>query len=120
MRRVAFTLVLVLTLLTPTILCAVPSASMNAAEHECCKHMKERCGDPSMSACCTIVPNTAVGTATAEKSKPSLSSDIQHAVITYPDFAPPSNALLRVVRQYAEASSPPDLPALGSTQILRI
>ena len=116
----ALTLVLFVSLLAPTILCAVPTASMNTGEHECCKQMKEKCGDPSMSACCTIVPNTAAGTITVvEKSKEASGSDIQHAVMAYEDIVLATRSAFRLPPGETTSSPPISAPP-NSLQVLRI
>src|SRR3954451_3015787 len=54
-RQLAVVLALVLSLLTPTVACALPSAQMTAQEHTCCKAMKGKCSSmrmPASHSCC--------------------------------------------------------------------
>jgi hypothetical protein len=115
-----FTILLVVFFLAPTILCAVPGRSMSADEHECCKHMKERCGDPSISSCCAMVPNAALGTVTISETAASLPDHaIQQAVVAYADIVLP--AQIASPTALADVTpSPPLSPTPTSIQVLRI
>src|SRR5262245_44447812 len=45
-------LVVIASLLAPTLLCAMPAAPMNATEHQCCEHMAAKeCSEANLSAC---------------------------------------------------------------------
>jgi len=48
-------LIVVSTLLAPTMLCLMPGAALTPAEAECCRQMASNCGDIQMPhACCKI------------------------------------------------------------------
>ena len=116
--QAALTLILFVSLLAPTILCAIPGAPLSADEHECCKYMKERCGDPSMSSCCAIVPNTALNAPLTDKaSLPEY--DVQHAVVTYADIVVATPIAIPIDGEEV-SSSPPPFPASSSIRVLRI
>ena len=54
-RQFALIMALVLPLLVPNMLCALPNAHLTPAEHACCKQMKGHCesmGMPASSSCC--------------------------------------------------------------------
>jgi hypothetical protein len=54
-RDVAAALAVLLSLLSPTMVCAFPNAQMTPQEHNCCRQMKGRCGSLNMPAshnCC--------------------------------------------------------------------
>jgi hypothetical protein len=118
--HVALALAVLVSLLAPTVLCAVPTSALGPGEHDCCEQMKEMCQKPSMSACCTIVPNTALGSATlGEKSSFLPNTDIQHAAIAYANAD--LSAPLVTLDEWEESSfSPPRFPDSASIQILRI
>jgi hypothetical protein len=110
---------LVAILLAPTILCAIPNASMTPDEHACCEQMMGECGRDSMSSCCTIVPNTSVGKVTPTEKSAPISEQIEQAAIRFaepPQPAPSPGAQFATDLQ----SSPPGLDARHSIQILRI
>jgi hypothetical protein len=53
--RMGATLVLVLSLLGPSMVCALPFSQLTASERECCKHMQGECGGmkmPASHSCC--------------------------------------------------------------------
>src|SRR3954469_2359800 len=55
LRQLAVVLALVLSLLAPAMVCALPSAQMTPQEHACCKKMKGNCGNmrmPTSHSCC--------------------------------------------------------------------
>jgi hypothetical protein len=55
LRHLAVVLGLILSLLAPTMVCALPNAQMTAQEHACCKEMKGKCGSmrmPASHSCC--------------------------------------------------------------------
>jgi hypothetical protein len=55
LRHLAFVLALVLSLLAPTMACALPNARMTPQEHACCQKMKGNCGSmrmPASHGCC--------------------------------------------------------------------
>src|SRR3954471_17569321 len=54
-RQLAIVVTLLLSLLAPTMACALPNAQMTAQEHACCKKMKGNCGSmrmPTTHSCC--------------------------------------------------------------------
>ncbi len=54
-RQLVLALSLLLSMLMPTMLCAVPNGRMTPAEHSCCRQMKGQCGGMNMPAshnCC--------------------------------------------------------------------
>jgi hypothetical protein len=60
--RVAAVLVLLLSLLAPTMVCALPGSQMTPAERACCRHMKDECGQMKMPAshgCCQKNPEAS-------------------------------------------------------------
>jgi hypothetical protein len=82
--------------------------------------MSEKCGDPSMSACCAIVPNTALNTAKiTEKSDPLPACAIHHAVVAHADAVLAMQIPLPGTRERVTCS-PPLAPVSDSVQILRI
>jgi hypothetical protein len=55
LHHLTVVLVLVMSLLAPTMACAFPNAQMTASEHACCKKMKGNCGSmrmPASHSCC--------------------------------------------------------------------
>src|SRR5690242_6616599 len=72
--RLGAALVVLLSLLAPTMACALPGSQMTAAEHACCRHMKGECGSmkmPTSHSCCqksvqvsqmSVVPQPESGT----------------------------------------------------------
>src|SRR3954463_12497225 len=55
LRHLAVVLALVLSLLAPTMACALPNAQMTVQEHACCQKMKGKCGSmrmPASHSCC--------------------------------------------------------------------
>lgn len=85
--RIFTAFVAVLLVLTPTMLCAMPVASMNVAEHECCKHMlkADDCSKANMSSCCVTVP-ADTGLALTDLTKKSVSSPVEAEVATFNAF----------------------------------
>jgi hypothetical protein len=110
---------LVAILLTPTILCAIPNASMTPDEHACCEQMMGECGRDSLSSCCAIVPNAAIGIATPVEKSLSISGQIEHAVISFTE-APLTVLAAAAPLEVDLQSSPPGLQAPRTIQILRI
>src|SRR6476619_7037984 len=54
-RQLGIVFALLLSLLAPTMACALPNAQMTAQEHACCKKMKGNCGSmrmPTTHSCC--------------------------------------------------------------------
>src|SRR6266853_1190074 len=52
-------LIVLSSLLAPTMLCLIPGATMTPAEAECCRQMASNCGDVQMPhACCKIISPT--------------------------------------------------------------
>src|SRR4051794_37462861 len=54
-RQLGIVFALLLSLLAPTMACALPNAQMTAQEHACCKKMKGNCGTmrmPATHSCC--------------------------------------------------------------------
>jgi len=54
-RQLGIVFALLLSLLAPTMACALPGAQMSAQEHACCKTMKGNCGSmrmPTTHSCC--------------------------------------------------------------------
>lgn len=110
---------LVAILLTPTILCAIPNASMTPDEHACCEQMMGECGRDSLSSCCAIVPNISIGTVTPTEKSATIAEHADYTVISFAEAPQPS---LSLGAQFATdfQSSPPVLYAPQSIQILRI
>src|SRR5437868_13213979 len=88
-------------LLAPTLLCAVPLSSMNGSEHDCCAHMKQQeCNTSNMSACCTpVVSKLSIATAAAEKKAPRPS------VNTVAFVAQPATVFLPIIPGHPEFQS---------------
>ena len=72
-----------------------------------------------MSACCAVLPNSALNTALTQKSESFSGDDIQHAVVAFESIVP---AMPIVARSDVEevTFSPPRFPNSGSIQVLRI
>src|SRR5712671_3067416 len=52
-------LIVLSSLMAPTMLCLIPGATMTPAEAECCRQMASNCGDAQMPhACCKIISPT--------------------------------------------------------------
>jgi len=113
-------LLILFSLLAPTLLCAFPAAPLSAADEDCCKHMKSAkdCTEAGMSACCLAVPQTIAAPVPATKKAPAPSlAAIQYAVVsTFTWIETPS---LSSLEKQADSSSPPHL-ILDSIQVLRI
>jgi hypothetical protein len=55
LHHLSVVLALILSLLAPTMACALPNAQMTAQEHACCQKMKGNCGSmrmPASHSCC--------------------------------------------------------------------
>ncbi len=55
LHHLTVVLALILSLLAPTMACALPNAQMTAQEHACCQKMKGNCGSmrmPASHSCC--------------------------------------------------------------------
>ena len=55
LHHLTLVLALILSLLAPTMVCALPNAQMTAQEHACCQKMKGNCGSmrmPASHSCC--------------------------------------------------------------------
>ena len=113
-------LLILFSLLAPTLLCAVPAAPMSAAGEDCCKHMgsAKDCTEAGMSACCMAVPQTIAAPvpATQKAPAPSLGA-MQYAVVS--TFARIDTPSLSNLEKQADSSSPPGLIP-DSIQVLRI
>jgi len=117
--RVVTTVVAFLFLITPTMLCAMPMTSMNMAEHECCKHMRnvDDCSKANMDSCCVTVPMNTGLVLPELTSKAVVSSPIEADVAIFNVFeAAPVFGPLIGPRTF---ESPP-LPAAAQVQVLRI
>ena len=110
--------VVVMSLLGPTLLCAIPNAAPST--EDCCLHMKQECGKANMSACCTLIAsNVFVATPALTKKSPTLSaSALEHAVLEIAEIVAPVRGLSMPVE--SQGSGPPRLPSPSSIQVLRI
>jgi hypothetical protein len=118
--RTATGLVLLLSLLAPAMVCAIPDSHMTAAEHACCKQMKGKCGTmrmPGSHSCCqtTVESN---GSAVVEPH--STSFQIHVAVLSIGSWitAPTSPVSVRRAIDKLDESPPPGYQPLLS--VLRI
>src|SRR5579863_7933444 len=78
--RIGATLLVVLSLLAPAMVCAMPGSQMTAAEHACCKLMKGKCGSmrmPDSHNCC----QTTVGNNRLDVLQPHSASFQVHVAI---------------------------------------
>lgn len=119
MHHLTVVLALILSLLAPTMACALPNAQMTAQEHACCKKMKGNCGSmrmPASHSCCqqsiqadnfdAVQPESfSVPAVAAIAVLPSRTSFDFHA-LTYECVAP---------LQHSPPISPP-----GTVSVLRI
>lgn len=108
-----------LSLLAPTMACAMPAAQMNASEQACCKKMGGACGSMRMQhSCCR---------STLDKSTSQLQKAVEpwsHSGFTATSI-PVSVRSFRIVRTesrdfFAANWSPPPEAHLGAVQILRV
>lgn len=51
LRQLALMLVVVLPLMIPTMVCALPNAHLSPAERACCRHMSGQCESGAMTSC---------------------------------------------------------------------
>src|ERR1700751_1544608 len=70
--RIGMTLLLLVSLLSPAMTCALPGSQMTRAEHACCGQMKGKCGGmkmPRSHSCCQQIAQISFY-ATAVQPKP--------------------------------------------------
>jgi hypothetical protein len=107
----------------PVMACAVPNAAMTAAERECCKKMKGRCGDMGMAKshpCCqsTATPADFHALKTASSQLHRVSLVLLHAV-PLTSQAETYSSLAQWSSLVSCTHSPPRLESLTTT-VLRI
>jgi hypothetical protein len=107
LHHLTVVLTLILSLLAPTMVCALPNAQMTASEHACCKKMKGDCGGmrmPASHSCCQ--PSMQANNFDAVQPE---SASAAVAVLPSPTiFNLPSLSLERVrLQQHSRPISPP-------------
>jgi hypothetical protein len=119
LRHTISSILLVLSLLAPTMACAMPSAQMDAAEQACCKQMGGGCGSMRMQhSCCR---------STFDKGTSQLQQAVEpwsHSGFTTTSIPVPVHSFRMVQTEsrdsFASGSSPPPEAHPGAIQILRV
>jgi hypothetical protein len=123
MRKIGVLALAILFAALPVMACALPNASMTAAERECCKKMAGQCGDMGMAKshpCCQVTATPA--DLHALKTAPS---QLHHVNLVLFHALPPTaqaDAYFSLTQWSSRVSCTHSPPGLGSTTntILRI
>jgi hypothetical protein len=113
-------LLIVLSLLAPSMACAVPAAQMSKSEQACCKKMNGQCGSSKMQHSCCRSTIDKSASPMVQGSNNQLHPDLAAVLIPLPSFwmkALPPASLRRFQLEF-----PPPPPSSGSTRtnVLRI
>ena len=121
-RQFALVLAIVLPLLSPTMVCALPNVHLSPAEQACCKHMDSLCGTMAMPAsygCChKEVPTASNWNAAIRASSAKVQMDWSAIAKRSPAILLPMPVVLSDYAQWDGSTLPQSPPSAIS--VLRI
>jgi hypothetical protein len=119
--RIGAALLVLLSLLAPTMACALPGSQMTAAEHACCRQMKGECGSMKMPASHSCCQKTAQVSQMGAVPQPE--SGTKSPAISIAAVVPESPVLETPTLVYHPLAKPNDSPpgyAVPTFSVLRI
>ncbi|MHB1935450.1 MAG: hypothetical protein ACYCOR_02560 [Acidobacteriaceae bacterium] len=121
-RQVALMLAVLLPLLAPTMVCALPNAHLSPAERACCRQMSNECGGMAMPAsrgCChKEVPTSDNWNAAAQVQPANVQIDLSAIARLSPAILVPLPAAMSNPVQWPRNTLPQSPPSAIS--VLRI
>lgn len=121
-RQFALVLMVVLPLLIPNMVCALPNAHLTPTEHACCKQMNGQCGTMKMSVPCSCcqkeVPTVTNWNAAVQTRSANVPIDFAAPVALLPAMLMPAPVDMPVYAQQPASTLPQSPPSAIS--ILRI
>ena len=112
---------MLLSLLAPTMVCALPGSQMTAAEHACCRQMKGNCGSmkmPAKHSCCQKSAQVGQGGAVLQPESGTYYPAISIAAVV------PESQVLEIPTLFCHPlAKPNDSPpgyAVSTFSVLRI
>ena len=118
--RIGAALALVLSLLAPAMLCALPFSQLTSSERDCCRNMQGECGGMKMPASHSCCQRT--GPSHVDATQPE-SRAFRTTVILLPAVLPQSALLQPPTIVFGRSAAPdhsPPIPSVPAISILRI